>query len=124
MENLNVVEMQTKKEVHHLEIQKKVALVSGMVKDLKPSELKVFCQQLRDLRQFVHEFEYEMDNVLRIRHEDDVETRVRKMRDTGLHFDSIIIDNIRFYIDGNGQVTKGYPPSPFKVVLLLFSTRY
>jgi len=110
MENLNVVKMQTKKELLHLEIQKKVDLVSGMAKDLKPSELKAFCQQLRNLRQFVHEFEYEMDNVLRIRHEDDVEARVRKMRDMGLHFDSIIIDNIRFYIDGNGQVTKGSPP--------------
>ena len=110
MENLNVVKMQTKKEVLDLEIQNKVNLVSGMVKNLKPRELKTFCQQLRDLRHFVHEFEYEMDNVLRIRHEDDVETRVRKMRHMGLHFDSIVIDNIRFYIDDSGQVTKGFPP--------------
>ncbi|MBW1753409.1 MAG: hypothetical protein JRJ46_09975 [Deltaproteobacteria bacterium] len=110
MEDLNVVKMPTKKEVLDAEIQKKVNLISGMVKDLKPNELRAFCQQLRDLRQFVHEFEYEMDNVLRILHEDDVETRVRKMRDMGLHFDSIVIDNIRFYINDSGQVTKGFPP--------------
>ena len=81
-------------------------MITRMAKNLKPSDLKVFCQQLRDLRQFVHEFEYEMDNVLRIQNEDAAEAKVKKMHALGIEFKSICVDDTWFHIDDNGEVKK------------------
>ena len=110
----NVINLESNKEKFYRKTQEKITQVSSMVKDIEdldPSKFVVLCERLRTLRRFVHNFEYEMDNVLRIHREAVAEDKAHKVRDMGIDFNYIILDNVRFYMNETGQIIKGYPPA-------------
>ncbi len=74
---------------------------------LKKDDWPKLSDQLRDLRKYMHDFEYWLDNEIRIEKEAKAKQKVQAIVDAGFEFDRIIVDKTRFVVS-DGKIIIGH----------------
>lgn len=88
-----------------METENKIAEIRTMAAELQTDDLVLLAEQLRKLRQFTHDFEYETDEAARKLIEAAAEAKARKLVEAGFTFDAISIDRVRFEMN-RGHLVK------------------
>jgi hypothetical protein len=83
--------------------------ISEIVATLKGDDLKCLSDKLRNLRHYVHEFEYWVDEQVRAQIEAEAERKVKAMIEAGFAFNSVTVDKVRFFINSAGKIQKNAP---------------
>ena len=76
---------------------------------LERDDLQRLSDKLRNLRHYVHEFEYWVDEQVRAQIEVEAERKVEAMIKAGFSFNSVTVDKVRFLINVFGEIRK-YDP--------------
>jgi len=72
---------------------------------LKKDDWTKLSDQLRDLRKYMHDFEYWLDGELRTQTEAKARQKAQAIIDAGFTFNSIVIDKVGLAVD-NGKIVE------------------
>jgi hypothetical protein len=83
--------------------------ISEIVTTLENDDLKRFSEKLRSLLNYVLKFDDWVDNRVRIQIENEAERQAKAMIAAGFSFNAVTVENVRFVINGAGEIQK-YDP--------------
>jgi len=91
------------------EIESNISEIRKFVTALNSDNQEGLYESLRNLHHFVDHFEQWVSSQMRTQFEDDVERKVKAIKDAGFSFNSITVDNVNFRINDEGNIEKWDP---------------
>jgi hypothetical protein len=92
-----------------VKIEEGIDTINRKVMSLKKDDWRRLSEELLNLRRYMHDFEYWLDNQIRTQIEAEAKRKAKSIAEAGFSFDKIVIDKVEFYLGDDRSVTKNRP---------------
>ena len=89
-----------------VKIEEGIDTINRKVMALKKDDWHRLSEELHNLRRYMHDLEYWLDNQIRAKIEAEAKRKAKSIVEAGFSFDKIVIDKMEFYLGDDRAVTK------------------